>query len=367
MKKALVVIQDLSMSGSPQTFIHVIEALSKCSFQTDVLAYSIFDDRVDLFLENDYRKIVDTVYKRSLKATSFLHRLFPAFFLKKMLLGVDLRKYDLVISNNFIVCSQLVKKKNRPKVIFYSLGYMDTISRFLLLRLIDKRNLNRLIKVDYLLYLSSRTIPEYLRHNRKTSSTILIDYPNYEAKNIKKINVSDNVIRLGQIGYFCDNKNQHFSLEVVNELNKRGYHAIISFIGYAHSNEHNYYDLLNQYIIENELQDFVSFHKSDYDKNDFFSNCDVLLFPSKSEGLGLVSIESQLSKTFCLSSINVPPETDFGMTAFRPLVLDEWVSFLENKLYKNYNLNENIDLRGHFETSIISVIQSLFPLCEAVK
>ena len=60
---------------------------------------------------------------------------------------------------------------------------------------------------------------------------------------------------------------------------------------------------------ELEVEDKCLFMGSVGDVEKWYSAMDILLFPSKMEGLGMVAVEAQTSGLFCIASDQVPEDT----------------------------------------------------------
>lgn len=130
-----------------------------------------------------------------------------------------------------------------------------------------------------------------------------------------------------QIGYFCTNKNQLFSIEILRMLLDKGGNVHLYLIGYE--NEVGYLSKMKKLINELELVEFITFLPHDYDKRNIFSITDALILPSYSEGLPLVALESQVANVPCIASTNVPKDANVGLCSFIPLSnINCWVNEL---------------------------------------
>lgn len=173
-------------------------------------------------------------------------------------------------------------------------------------------------------------------------------------------------IRLIQIGYYNDLKNQLFSLEVLKNIIDSGVEAYMDFIGYEISA--GYLAHMKNKIEEYKLSERVRLLPSDYDKAEVLAQSDFLLLPSRSEGLPLVALEAQAANVYCVASDKVTYDVDMGM--FTRLGIDkegnpkkwaEWVIRNQNytkrvstdklknvdvgeymkKIEKSYNMSQN--------------------------
>ena len=137
-----------------------------------------------------------------------------------------------------------------------------------------------------------------------------VDVPYYNA--VKKI--PHKGIRLLQIGYFQENKNQLFSLTLLQVLRSIGVDAHLTLIGYAL--DEGYFAQIKECIRKKQLGDFVTMLPSDADKREALAETDYLLFPSRREGLGLVALESQAAGVPCIMSDCLPPDANMGGVIF---------------------------------------------------
>ena len=129
--------------------------------------------------------------------------------------------------------------------------------------------------------------------------------------------VGDGGIRLVQVGYFCDNKNQRFTLDVFRALAAaRPDDARLSFVGAA---EGAYGEALRAAIRKSGLEDRVTLLPPDADIPALLNRNTLLLLPSKAEGFGMALIEAQAVGLPCYASDAVPREADLGGVRFLPL------------------------------------------------
>lgn len=131
-------------------------------------------------------------------------------------------------------------------------------------------------------------------------------------------------IHLLQIGYYCENKNQLFSLRLLESLQMVGIDCTLHFIGFP--SDKDYYAKIKQYVVDNKLGECVCFLPADTDKVEEFSWADYALLPSGSEGLPLVALEAQSANTICLMSDHVPVDSNIGLGFFLSYDnVEEWV------------------------------------------
>lgn len=149
-------------------------------------------------------------------------------------------------------------------------------------------------------------------------------------------------LNLLQIGYFCKNKNQLFSIHLLKTLIENEVDSKLTFIGFAQDEE--YYNAMLSAVSQLNLQDRVCFLPPDADKREVFPLTDAVLLPSHSEGLPLVALEAQAASTLCLASDRVPKDIDIGLARFVELGnIDAWRSAIENADFSNPKSQVNVD------------------------
>lgn len=354
MKKVLFVIQNLSNSGSPRTFLHLIQTLYG-SYSIYVYVYAV-KNYTDLELLNEYRKYCKVVIKRG-SLSSIFYRLNPKLYFLKIKKYSNKKNFNLIITNNAYFASFFISQKSSTdsyKVCFYSLGSFSKKSRFRFINLRNEKLFKTLSKLDCLMTISSNAnLPDYVENPKLTF--ILIDYVNpYKLRKIK--NTSSKCIKIGQIGYYCDNKNQLFSIKVLKELISSGNNASIVFIGYVIPESKKYYNLLLKFIKKEKLEQYVTFLPSSYNKQKFFEDIDFLFMPSKSEGLGLALFEAQFSNIRCIASSNVAKDTELGLCKRIDLNEKKWAQYILETKDSKFASIKNIYTKRNFEEQFKKII-----------
>ena len=148
-----------------------------------------------------------------------------------------------------------------------------------------------------------------------------------------------NTFNMLQIGYYCSNKNQLFSVELLEKLRASKIDAHLYFIGFALDVE--YYKNLMLAVKEKSLDNFVHFMPSDVDKKEIFSIIDVSLLPSFKEGFSLTAVESQCSDIPCIASDVVCDDVDIGLLYRVNLKdIDSWINAISSLSNKKLVLSE---------------------------
>jgi len=123
----------------------------------------------------------------------------------------------------------------------------------------------------------------------------------------------ENKIVLCEIGHLNDCKNQLFSLEVLSKLDEK-YCLVLVGVG------DEYKKLLLKRIDELKLEGRVIFLGERNDVPELMQAFDIMVFPSKHEGLSVVCIEAQASGIPVITSDQVPEEVGVSdLVTFLPI------------------------------------------------
>lgn len=112
---------------------------------------------------------------------------------------------------------------------------------------------------------------------------------------------------LGHIGRFNDQKNHPFLLDVFNRFAVKREDAVLLLVGTGPNFDH-IKDLINTH----PYKDRILVYGDSTEPAAMYSAMDIFLFPSKSEGLGIVALEAQISGLPCLASEAVPEDVILG-------------------------------------------------------
>ncbi|WP_241435074.1 glycosyltransferase [Bifidobacterium choerinum] len=119
----------------------------------------------------------------------------------------------------------------------------------------------------------------------------------------KSINVSKNQFVIGQIGRFSTQKNQTFSIDILQRLLQIIPDAVLVFLGIGDT-----MDAVKEKVARLGLEHHVRFMGLRHDANSWYSAFDALLFPSLYEGLPLTIIEAQAAGLPIVASDHVTKE-----------------------------------------------------------
>lgn len=146
--------------------------------------------------------------------------------------------------------------------------------------------------------------------------------------NIKsKLNISNDEFIIGHIGRLSPEKNHLKLLKIAIRLKERGLKFKMLLIGDGIER-----DNIEDYITENNLSNNIILLGFQKDIVDFLNFIDVIVMPSKFEGLPGSIIEAQANQVPCVLSNNITKEVDlnFNMTEFVSLSAseDEWIEII---------------------------------------
>lgn len=124
---------------------------------------------------------------------------------------------------------------------------------------------------------------------------------------------------IGSIGRFEKQKNHKFIIKIFEKIHEMDSRASLLLIGQGSLKKQ-----IQTLVKEKKLEDVVIF--CDYKENitDYYSAMDLLLFPSKHEGMGLVAVEAQLATLPVVASNNVPAEVKISNFFFQLSLADNF-------------------------------------------
>lgn len=198
-----------------------------------------------------------------------------------------------------------------------------------------------------------------------------IDCENFQNTNKKiiadmkqKLGIEEKTINIAQVGTLKDVKNHMYSLEIAKQLKEKNVHFKMYFVGDGE---------LKRKLIKksNELRlnENVIFVGKSKNVNSILELVDLVILPSKYEGLPLTMIESQSLGKPCLVSSKVTKDIDMGMGLIQYINIDEksksiWVNAILN--IKNINkvskeeAYKNIYKNGYDVSSSIKIISETY-------
>ncbi|GEL67586.1 glycosyltransferase [Marinilactibacillus psychrotolerans] len=180
----------------------------------------------------------------------------------------------------------------------------------------------------------------------------------------ESLDINEKRINIVQVGTLKDVKNHMYSLEIANLLKKKNVDFKIYFVGEG--------ELERELTLKrNELglDEEVFFVGKSKNVNNILELIDVVLLPSKYEGLPLTMIESQSLGKPCIVSSEVTKDIDMGMDLINYINIDEsskdkWVNAIINAKTNNKTSKQeaynNIYKNGYDVSSSIKIISDIY-------
>lgn len=234
-------------------------------------------------------------------------------------------------------------------------------------------NINRTF-IPYLCNYLFACSPEASYYFFKSKSSVLInngidvkkfDYNIDIRKRVRQeLSIGDDIILLGHVGRFDDNKNHVFLLELFEVFHREHTNSKLVFVGNGVT-----LDRIKELVVQKDLQDSVIFTGSRNDVNELMQAMDLFIMPSKFEGLPFVLIEAQCAGLPCIVSDTISTNVDItGNVRFLSLKskVSDWCALIDQmrNAYvrcaqtseikkKGYSINETVkDLEKIYETGL---------------
>ena len=191
---------------------------------------------------------------------------------------------------------------------------------------------------------SNQAMPKPIAGSKKT---IIINNP-IDDKFVYNEYIPTNLCLL-QVGTFNDNKNQLFSINVLETLvHKYGLSdAKLNMVGQQLEEEKEYIASIRSKSEEYSLSNNIEIMGATNNPEILYKNNSVLIFPSKKEAFGLVLVEAQACGMQCFSSTAASKDTDLGGVHFMNLLdgHEKWAATIF-AFYKSTDYSKK-----HFDTS----------------
>ena len=321
------IINSLSGGGAETHLLSLTEAQKIKGHEVHII--SIGPDNENMrSLQNDFAKIVNKIHR--LKTP----RLFNPISYKMLFNILKIYKFDVVHSHQ--PRSDAMYYMSKYFISFKSLwivsihGKYDTyLEGNTFLNFLRKLSMPFLIfiwkKSDHIICISNEVESWLLGYSKNIKFTVInywIDLPSFKEfeKNISKVTI-------GFMGRLNENKGIEDLLEVFSELNNTDLELLIGGVG-----KKSYIEKIK---IKYGLNNYSNIKFLDYidDKEDFFRKLHLFVFPSYSEGLGLVLLEAMSYSKLCLTR-NVPPMNQ---------ILNEEIGFI---------FSNQIDFKNQLELAV---------------
>ena len=177
-------------------------------------------------------------------------------------------------------------------------------------------------------------------------------------KKRKELKINDDILVIGHIGRFVEQKNHRFLIDIFNEIHKKNKNTLLLLAGQG--------PLMNE--IKEKVKDLkldknVKFLGQRNDVNELYQVYDVFLLPSLYEGLPVVGIEAQATGNLCFLSDDMTKETKvLDSTIFMSLdnTAEEWANRIlkEAHNYKKHDTSDEVSKSGFNIKEEVSKLQN---------
>lgn len=350
------VINSLSGGGAETHLLDLVHAQKDHGHIVTVIATGP-DKKNIKSLEEEFTNVSDNVLRL------YFPRLFNLYSYIKFFKNIKENKYDIVHTHQprsdfmFFILKSFTDIKTTWIVSIH--GKYDTyLEGNIFFDQIRKLSMPLLVKIwgsSNQIICISQEVKKWLTTYKIKSNISVVNYWISKSK-LANLEETKEYINIGFMGRVNKNKGIEDLLDVFEDLSKDRYNLFI-----AGSGKEAYLQKLNErYELKN-----VNFLGYISNKEEFFSNIDIFVFPSYSEGLGLALLESMSYSKICISR-NVAPmnsilNQDSGYLfhnneELKSIILDcshlfkEDILSLNKKLSNQYNLlNEKYNKQVLFQ------------------
>ena len=194
------------------------------------------------------------------------------------------------------------------------------------------------IKDDHIIYIKNSTDLTRFSYNQNHRDMIRSSH-----------RISSDTILIGHIGRFDHQKNHSFLLELVKEIKNQQNEMKLLCVGEGHLKQ----PFLKS-VKENQLESLIEVINPVQAIEKYYSAFDVFVLPSLFEGFGYVLIEAQYNGLTCVSSSQVPLESNItkeNRYVSLKAPLREWLekiessakhrkSTIDQQLFSHYNIKD---------------------------
>lgn len=306
MNRVLHVVSSLNVgSGIMNVIMNYFKEVNQ-SYTFDFMYFSDFSEN----FSSEIKELGGELYKIDKPTIKDL-------LLKNKEMGKLLEKYHIVHVHEILLLRMIgINKSKNTKIIAHSHSTAHSHKvlsnyRNRLLKLLSKKY------IDYRAACSYSAGVHYFGKSflHRSEDKVIVNAVNYtkylfvESNRIeyrKKFSFSDEFI-VGQIGRFDKNKNQKFSIKLLKSILDSGYKNIrFIFIG-----DGDFDKKTTQYILSNNLSDYIMHQEKTSNTAKFYSAIDCLIMPSFFEGIPLTPVEGQVSGLLCVLSSKIDVEVKF--------------------------------------------------------
>ena len=300
--RVLHILQRMEAGGTQALLMNIYRKIDRTKVQFDFLVE--YPDKQ--FYDDEIRELGGKIYYSTVRKDLNIIKFIK--YLNRILL--EHPEYRIVHVHTYSIgyfCLKTAKKVGVPVRIAHSHSNAMTVDY--------KRYIKNIMQKLYTVYATdlmacSKEAGQYLFHDRKFKVLPnAIDAAKFTADSDtrieirKKLKIEDSFV-VGHTGRFRPEKNHKFLIDVFVEIKKRISNSKLLLIGNGDPS-----DEIQEYIKENNIYDDVIILTNRRDMYRLYQSMDLFVFPSKYEGLGIVSIEAQAAGIPVLCSDRVPVDT----------------------------------------------------------
>ncbi len=332
--------------GIENFLINYLRNFNKNKFQIDFVNIG----NTEFFYENEINKLGSNIFY----ITSYKKN--PIKYTKELVSLIRKKDYDIIhcnMSSAVFLFPLLAAKLSKTKTIIAHAhnNYSDKGLFKHIIHSINKKFIGFLADE---FYACSKSAGEYFFSKKILKSKkfkiiyngIDIEKFKYSENNRnkirKKLGIKDNTFLIGHVGRFSLPKNHDFIIDIFSDIQKKDENVNLLFIGNGELK-----DKIKNKVSKLKLNNKVIFLSNRDDVNELLSACDVFLFPSLYEGLGIALVEAQCAKLPCVTGTNIPKEakiSDNYTTLDLKEISETWAKEVLKYKYKKSNSNINYDL-----------------------
>lgn len=184
-------------------------------------------------------------------------------------------------------------------------------------------------------------------------------YNEETAKKIKNQLGLENEIILGHVGRFVDVKNHRYLIDILSCLKETFNNFKCLLIG-----DGELYEEIKEYAKQQGVQDKILFLSKRSDVNELMQAIDIILCPSKYEGLPVSLVESQASGATCLVSKNVSKEVNIsGLVKFLDIdkkSINDWCQNIRSFSKHDRNQSKIIKQKGYDIVDSCKLLEKIY-------
>lgn len=191
--------------------------------------------------------------------------------------------------------------------------------------------------------------------------------PSVGKKIVKK---TSGQLRISTLGFVSKLKNQEVGIRITDALRKRGIDAVFQIYGseYSQGADALYADYLKKLVSELELTSYVSFKGFNSDLDEIFSETDILISSSWSEGFGRTIVEAMLRQCPVVAYAGAGGPADLithGKTGFlvSENTAEKYVDFIFEIIGSPRKTNEITHRAYEFATKTFSEVRMVDEFC----